>query len=123
MWSPKRKVPWDFPSASSWDVDGLFPAAVLQWGEDAAGELQVMMPKAAQSRELWSKPPEAEMRSSPGGNVHKEEPWLSLSQALQGKGQHPSAVSPGREDFWQGGDTLPGSTMEPVSSLLSPAVM
>lgn len=100
MWSPKTKVPWDFPSASSWDVDGLFPAAVLQWGEDAAGELQVMMPKAAQSRELWSKPPEAEMWSSPGGNVHKEEPWLSLSQALQGKGQHPSAVS---RCCWKGG--------------------
>lgn len=38
MWSPNRKVPWDLPSALSWDVDGLFPAAVLQWGADAAGD-------------------------------------------------------------------------------------
>lgn len=37
-WSPKRKVPWDLRSALSWDVDGLFPAAVLQWGAEAAGE-------------------------------------------------------------------------------------
>lgn len=64
------------------------------------GSLQVMTLKAAQSRELWSKPPEAEMRSSLGENVHKEEPWLSLSQALQGTGQHPSAVS---RCSWKGG--------------------
>lgn len=38
MGSPKSKVPWDFPSVSGWDVDGLFPAAVLQWRADAAGE-------------------------------------------------------------------------------------
>lgn len=56
------------------------------------GSLQVIMPKVAQSRELWSKPREAEMQSSPGENVHKEELWLSFSQALQGKGQHPSFI-------------------------------
>lgn len=64
------------------------------------GSLQVIMPKAEQSRELWSKPPEAEMQSSPGENVHKEKPWLSLSQALQGKEHHPSAVS---RCSWKGG--------------------
>lgn len=64
------------------------------------GSLQVIMPKVVQSKELWSKPLEAEMQNSPGGNVHKEEPWLSLSQALQGKGQHPSAVS---RCSWKGG--------------------
>lgn len=36
------------------------------------GSLQVIMLKVAQSRELWSKPWEAEMWSCSGENVHKE---------------------------------------------------
>lgn len=81
MWSPKRKVPWDFPSASSWDVDGLFPAAVLQWGEDAAGELQVMMPKA----EMWSSPGGA----VPGEMFTRKSPGYPSARHFRGKGNIP----------------------------------
>lgn len=87
------------------------------------GSLQVMMPKAAQSREIWSKPLEAEIRSSPGENV--QNPGYPSARHFRGKGNIPLLCPDvvGREDFWRGGDTLPRSSMEPVSSLLPTSVM
>ena len=53
----------------------------------------------------------------------RKSPGYPSVRHLGGKGGIPQLCPDvgGREDFWQGGDTLPGSTAEPVSSLRSPS--
>lgn len=81
------------------------------------GSLQVIMSKVAQSRQLWSKPPEAETWSGPGGK-YSQGRALAIPQPGTSGERATSLCCPdvlGREDFWQAGDTLPDSTTEPVS--------